>query len=163
MIRVFLVDDHTVLRHGMRILLANRPGLCVVGEAGSGPDLFEQLPTTPTDVVLLDIHLPGMGATAITRQLREQYPGVQVLVLSMEAGVERIAELLDAGARGYVLKTAGLDEVVYGIRTAADGRPFLSCDIGFAALARLRDGVSPPEAFAPEVAGKLSRRETEVL
>ena len=78
MIRIFLVDDHTVLRHGMRALLADRPGLAVVGEAGNGRDLFDQLPTTAADVVLLDVKMPSMGAAEITRQLREKYPATQV-------------------------------------------------------------------------------------
>ena len=167
MIRVFLVDDHTVLRHGMRLLLTDRPGLSVVGEASNGQELFEQLPTTPADVVLLDVNLPGMDAPTITRQLVAQYPAVQVLVLSMEAGIEHIFRLLDAGAQGYVLKSAGLEEIIHGIRMVADGRTFLSCDIGLAALHQLRGQLhhdaSPLAAAGPETPAKLSRRETEVL
>lgn len=165
MIRIFLVDDHTVLRHGMKALLADRPGLTVVGEAGNGEDLFEQLPTTAADVVLLDISMPGMCAAEITRQLREQYPAVQVLVLSMQSEADRIFHMLDAGAQGYVLKTAGLDEIVHGIRTVAAGRPFLCCEVGFAALYKLREAGVPlaGTAAAAEKRGGLSKRETEVL
>ena len=165
MIRIFLVDDHTVLRHGLRALLADRLGLAVVGEAGSGRDLLDQLLTTAADVVLLDLNMPGMGAMEITRQLREEYPDVQVLVLSMQGEVEHISQMLDAGARGYVLKTAGLDEIVHGIRTVAAGRPFLCCEVGFAALHKLREVGLPlaRAATAAEKPGGLSKRETEVL
>ena len=163
MIRVFLVDDHAVLRDGMRLLLADQPGLRIVGEAGNGQALFDQLPTSPADVVLLDLNLPGMSAPAITRQLSEQYPAVQVLVLSMEAGIDHIFELFDAGAHGYVLKSAGLDEIVHGIRTVAAGRPFLSCDIGLAALYQLRRTLEALPVSRPEKSSGLSERETEVL
>ncbi|GAA4026502.1 response regulator transcription factor [Hymenobacter glaciei] len=162
MIRVFLVDDHTVLRSGLRSLLADQPGLTVAGEAGNGLELLEQLPTTPADVVLLDINMPGMDGPETARQLREHYPDVQILVLSMLASTQYIFRMLDAGAAGYLLKSAGLDEIVHGIRTVASGRPFLCSEAGFAALEKLR--TEPSEALNPDPkACSLSKRETEVL
>ena len=162
MIRVFLVDDHTVLRSGLRSLLADQPALSVVGEAGNGLELLEQLPNTPTDVVLLDVNMPGMDGPETARQLQEHYPEVQILVLSMLASTEYIFRMLDAGATGYLLKSAGLDEIVHGIRTVAVGRPFLCSEAGLSALHKLRSVTSEPTA--PEAkTGTLSKRETEVL
>ncbi|MBO2009993.1 response regulator transcription factor [Hymenobacter negativus] len=161
MIRVFLVDDHTVLRTGLHSLLADQPGLSVVGEASNGLELLEQLPNAPTDVVLLDINMPGMDGPETAQQLQEHYPEVQVLVLSMLAGTEYISRMLDAGAAGYLLKSAGLDEIVHGIRTVAAGRPFLCSEAGFAALHKLRSEMNEP--INPEAKTTLSKRETEVL
>ena len=164
MIRVFLVDDHTVLRTGLRSLLVEQPGLSVVGEAGNGQELLDQLPETPADVVLLDINMPVMDGPETARQLRIAYPEVTVLVLSMLDDEKHIFQMLDAGAAGYILKSAGLDEIVHGIRMVVAGRPFLCSEVGFAALNKLRDGGSAPvEEASPKGGGALSRRETEVL
>jgi DNA-binding NarL/FixJ family response regulator len=163
MIHVFLVDDHTVLRTGLRKLLANEPGLTVVGEAGNGLELLAQLPDTPADVVLLDINMPGMNGPETARQLQESYPEIKILVLSMLDGEEYVFQMLDAGATGYILKNAGLDEIVHGIRTVAAGRPFLCSELGYAALNKLRDGVSVPIETDQSKTGVLSKRETEVL
>jgi DNA-binding NarL/FixJ family response regulator len=162
MIRIFLVDDHTVLRSGMRSLLADQPGLSVVGEASNGLELLEQLPTTPTDVVLLDVNMPGMDGPETARQLRERYPHVQILVLSMLASTEHILRMLDVGAKGYLLKSSGLDEIVHGIRMVAADRPFLCSEAGLAALYKLRAQAGEP-ANPEAKTSALSKREIEVL
>lgn len=144
MIRVFLVDDHTVLRRGLRLLLADQPGLVVVGEAGNGLELLEQLPATPADVVLLDINVPGMDGEETTRRLHEQYPAAFVLAMSLLDSAEHILHIFDAGAPGYILKSAGLDEIVHGIRTVATERQFLCSELGLVALHKLCEGHSRP-------------------
>ena len=162
MIRVFLVDDHTVLRRGLRLLLADQPSLVVVGEAGNGLELLEQLPAMPADVVLLDINVPGMDGEETTRQLHEQYPAAFVLAMSILDSAEHILHIFDAGALGYILKSAGLDEIVHGIRTVATERQFLCSELGLVALHKLCEGHSRPAGPA-EKQGALSKRETEVL
>ncbi len=159
MIRVFLVDDHAVLRQGLRVLLATQPGLQVVGEAGSGDELLALLPAGAADVVLLDVHMPGLAAADTLRHLAEAHPAVRVLALSADADLAHIQALLDAGARGYLPKTATLDEIAHGIRTVAAGRPFLSAGVGLEALHRLL--ALPAAGPAPPAA--LSKREGEVL
>ncbi|MCC3154981.1 response regulator transcription factor [Hymenobacter sp. BT770] len=174
MIRVLLVDDHAILRSGLRSLLADQPGLEVVGEAGRGEELLQLLPTTPADVVLLDLNMPGMEGVEIIRQLRAHHPAVQVLVLTVTAGEERVIQMLSAGAHGYLLKSAGLKEMVYGIRTVAAGHTFLCSEVGLATLQKLHEGA---ETMAKQLDGlpvahrlmpadppvTLSRRELEVL
>ncbi|ALW85211.1 hypothetical protein AUC43_08950 [Hymenobacter sedentarius] len=174
MIRVLLVDDHAILRSGLRSLLADQPGLEVVGEAGSGEQLLQLLPTTPADVVLLDLNMPGMEGIEIIRQLRAHHPAVQVLVLTVTAGEERVCQMLSAGAHGYLLKSAGLKETVYGIQTVAAGRTFLCSEVGLATLLKLHEGA---ETMARQLDGlpaghrltptdprvTLSKRELEVL
>ncbi|MGI4737066.1 MAG: response regulator [Janthinobacterium lividum] len=163
MIRVFLVDDHALVRSGLRLLLDAQPDLTIVGEAGSGLELLAQLPTTPTDVVLLDINMPGMDGPETARQLRAHYPAVQVLALSMLDQEAYIYQMLDAGARGYLLKSSGMEEVSAGIRAVAAGEQYLCTAAGMAALHKLRTS-SHLFSSAPEPpAGHLSRRELEVL
>lgn len=125
MIRVFLVDDHALVRSGLRLLLAAQPDFTIVGEAGNGLELLAQLPTTPTNVVLLDVNMPGMGSPETLRHLQAQYPAVRVLVLSMLDQEAYIFQMLDAGARGYLLKSSSLEEISTGIRTVAAGDQFL--------------------------------------
>ena len=163
MIRVFLVDDHHLVRSGLCLLLAAQPDLQIVGEASNGLELLAHLATTPTDVVLLDVNMPGMDGPETTRQLREQHPLVRVLALSMLDQERYIFQMLDAGALGYVLKSAGTEEIVTGIRTVALGGQFLCTNAGLAALHKLREGVYEPAEDASPVPGTLSRRELEVL
>ncbi|RZK61721.1 MAG: response regulator transcription factor [Hymenobacter sp.] len=162
MIRVFLVDDHALVRSGLRLLLSAQPDLLIVGEAANGQELLAQLPTTPADVVLLDMQMPVMNGPETARQLRAQHPAVQVLALSMLDQEEYIWQMLDAGAKGYLLKSAGPEEISTGIRTVAAGGEFLSTTAGLAALHKLRTSLLPPTA-PNSLAGGLSRREQEVL
>ena len=163
MIRVFLVDDHTVLRNGLRSLLADQSDLTVVGEAGDGRELLAKLPTTPTDVVLLDINMPGLNGLDTARQLQKEYPAVRVLVMTMLIDKNHIFQMLDAGAAGYVLKNVGRDELTHGIRMVASGQPFLCAEVGFDALQRLREEKNGPSVAASGKAGVLSKREIEIL
>jgi DNA-binding NarL/FixJ family response regulator len=163
MIRVFLVDDHHIVRSGLHLLLSAQPDLEIVGEASNGLDLLAQLPTTPADVVLLDVNMPGMDGPETARQLRVQYPDIRVLALSMLDKENYIFQMLDAGAHGYLLKSSGVDEIVTGVRTVAAGGQFLCTAAGLTALHKLRDGARPTTGEPAEKPGSLSRREIEVL
>lgn len=167
-IRLFLVEEHLGLRHSLRALLAEQPGLRVVGEASSGPELLARLPTTPADVVLLGLNQPGRGEVETAGQLRAHYPAVQVLVLSVLDAPASVSQLLDAGARGYLLKSDGFEELVHGIRTVAAGRIFLCSGVGLAALHGLREGTAVELGISNITAragllSNLTKRETEVL
>ncbi len=145
MIRLLLVDDHAILRDGLRSLLAAEPGIDVVGEAGNGAELLGLLATTPADVVLMDINMPVLDGFATMPELRQRFPAVKVLVLSMLDNEHYVARMLDAGALGYVLKNAAFREIAYAIRTVAAGHPFLCTDIGLAMLYKALG----PSASAP--------------
>jgi DNA-binding NarL/FixJ family response regulator len=162
MTRVFLVDDHTVLREGLRNLLAHEPDLAVVGEAGNGQELLDQLPSTPTDVVLLDLHMPGLNGLATTQRLREEFPEVRVLILSMEAHELSIGQVLQAGALGYVLKNADRGEIVVAIEAVAAGKRFLCSELGLNMLDKVL-ATPPGSAKLDETNEVLSQREREVL
>lgn len=160
MIRLFLVDDHAVLRDGLRALFSQEGLLRVVGEAENGAQLLAQLPATPCDVVLLDLHMPGLGGLATTQRLHAEFPDVRVLVLSMVDNERAIGQVLAAGALGYVLKNAGHDEILVAVRAVAAGRRFLCSELGLNMLEKVLS--EAPEPAAKPTSG-LSAREQEIL
>lgn len=163
MIRVVLTDDHTILRDGIRALLSLQPDLEVVGEAGNGQELLALLESTSADVVLMDINMPVMDGFAAVEQLRERYPALRVLVLSMLDHENYVHRMLEAGAHGYVLKNADITEISHAIRTVAAGRPFLCTELGLDLLNKLvRISGVVPEGNRMK-SGDLSKRELEVL
>jgi DNA-binding NarL/FixJ family response regulator len=162
MTRLFVVDDHTVLRTGLRALLAQEPGLELVGEAANGQELLDQLPTIPTDVVLLDMNMPVLDGVATARRLHAEYPHLRVLMLSMVDQPRSIGQALAAGAHGYLLKNADKGEIITAIQTVMAGKRFLCSEVGLHLLDTVLAFEAAPPA-APSVASPLSRREQEVL
>ena len=161
MTRVFLVDDHAVLREGLRTLLEQEPDFTVVGEAANGQLLLEQLPATPTDIVLLDLNMPVLGGIATAERLRADYPELRIIILSMVEEPLSIQQALAAGGHGYLLKIASKDEVLTGIRTVMAGRRFLCSEIGLSLLDKVLSSPAAPPVSSTGT--RLSRRELEVL
>jgi DNA-binding NarL/FixJ family response regulator len=162
MTRIFIVDDHTVLRQGLRNLLQHEPALTVVGEAANGQELLDQLLATPTDVVLLDLHMPVLDGLATTQRLREEFPEVRVLILSMEEHELSIDRVMKAGALGYVLKNSDRGEILVAVQAVAAGKPYLCSELGLSMLHKLMTKpVDSPEPVDTD--SKLSQREREVL
>ncbi|RAK66842.1 response regulator [Hymenobacter edaphi] len=160
MIRLLLVDDHTIIRDGIQALLADVPDFQVVGQARNGRELLDTLPDTPADVVLMDLNMPELSGFEAVPLLRQQFPQVRVLILSMLDHEKYVQQVLEAGALGYVLKNASKEEIVHAIRTVAAGKPFLCTEIGLNLLSKLVQGPAAPAAKKPS---DLSNRETEVL
>ena len=119
-IRVFLVDDHLVVREGIRRLLEWDERIEVVGEAGSGEEALEQIDACSAGVVLMDIRLTGIDGIEATRQLRARYPDLKVIVLS-SFGDQYLVGAIEAGANGYIMKTATQPELVHAVVQAAAG------------------------------------------
>ncbi|UYZ58967.1 response regulator [Hymenobacter latericus] len=115
MTRLILADDHAVIRDGIKALLADVPEFEVVGLVNNGQELLDRLADTPADVVLMDLNMPVMSGFDALPLLRERFPEVRVLVLSMLDHEKYVHQVLEAGAMGYVLKNAGKDEIVYAI------------------------------------------------
>lgn len=155
MIRVFIADDHTVLRSGLRLLINSEPDIEVIGEANSGAGALEQIAALSPDVVLMDISLQDMNGVDVIRRLR-QNPAVRcrILVLTMHPEADYLRPALDAGADGYVVKSVADDELLDAIRLVYRGRSFLRAE----AVSLLMDD-SP--AQSPERI--LSEREIEIL
>jgi two-component system, NarL family, nitrate/nitrite response regulator NarL len=149
-IRLMLVDDHPLVRDGLRARLEAVPGLQVVAEADGAESALERAPRAAPDLVLMDIGLRGGNGIEATRRLREAMPGLRVLVLSMHDHPEYVRAALAAGAGGYVLKDSPAEDIVEAIHAVCAGRPYLSAGLTAAA--------APSRGEAP-----LTPREREVL
>jgi DNA-binding NarL/FixJ family response regulator len=124
-IRVILVDDHDVVRTGLKTFLETQPGLVVVGEARDGVQALEIAREVNPDVMVMDISMPGMDGLEATRLLRKFHPQVKVLALTVHADKEYFFEMLASGAVGYVTKEAAVEDLVAAIRAVAEGNVYL--------------------------------------
>ena len=124
--RVLLVEDHAVLRDGIKALVADEEDIEIVGEAGNGRDALECIPLIQPDVVLMDLSMNGLNGIDATAQIQRDYPDVRVVILSMHDHEEHIFQALRAGAMGYVLKQSDSAELLIAIRAAVAGGSFLS-------------------------------------
>ena len=156
-IRVLIVDDHAVVRSGLRLLLEAEEGLEPVGEAGDARDAIFQARALKPDVILLDIVMPEQTGLDALPQLRHENPDAKVLVLSMQDEPRYVREAFAAGASGYVLKEAADNEVVAAVREVAGGGRYVNPALG----ARLVAAEAEAERLADE--DPLSDREREVL
>jgi DNA-binding NarL/FixJ family response regulator len=148
-IRVLLVDDHPVVRVGLRGMLQTADDIDVIGEAASGQEALRMVAAMRPDVVLMDLRMPGTDGATATAQLAERHPQARVLVLTTYHTDGDIVRAIEAGAKGYLLKDAPIDTLVAAVRSAARGETVLAPPIA----ARLR---------APAT-DQLTRREVEVL
>jgi two-component system response regulator NreC len=154
-ITIVLADDHEVVRAGLRLLLDDEPGLAVVGEAGDVSQAERRVAAHRPGVLVLDVNMPDGSSIPAIPRLRAASPGTRVVVLTMQSDPELAREALRAGAIGFVLKEAAREELIQAVRLAADGRTYLSPELG-AKLA-----TAPPQ---PDVSpDNLSVRELEVL
>jgi DNA-binding NarL/FixJ family response regulator len=160
-VRVVLVDDHELFRGGLRDLLEAQ-GLMVVGEASTGEDGVGLTGELAPDVVVMDLNMPGISGVDATRQILEQAPLARVLVLTISAEDSDVMDAMMAGACGYLLKDAAVEELVSGVRAAAAGESSISPRIATKVLARLRRDATEREENARTHTG-LSEREIEVL
>jgi two-component system response regulator NreC len=124
-IRVMICDDHTILREGIRLLLNSQPDIEVVAEAVDGREAVDKARSVKPDVILMDIAMPFLNGLEATRQIRRDNPNARVLVLTMYESDEYVAQMLEAGAAGYVLKKVAGSELVYALRAVYQGEAFL--------------------------------------
>ncbi|MGE8174749.1 response regulator transcription factor [Pseudomonas sp. B21-017] len=150
-IRLALVDDHTLVRDGIRALLSVIPTVTVVGEAENGADAMVMVEHCNPDLLLVDINLPDINGLELTRKIRDRFPTLKVLVLSMYDSKEYVSESLRSGASGYVLKNAPSREIVAAIEAIKNGGTFYSAEIAQKLL--LDDGII----------NELTPRESQVL
>src|SRR3954465_1121380 len=160
-IHVVLVDDHDLFRGGLRDILEDQ-GVKVVGEADNGEDGTALVAELAPDVVVMDLNMPGIGGIEATRRVAAQTPATRVLVLTISSDDDSILQAMMAGASGYMLKDASVEELIAGIRAAAAGESSISPRIASKLLVWLRDGQA--ERSEPDnPPGDLSEREIEVL
>ena len=160
-LRVLLVDDHDLFRTGLRNLLEEQ-GVEIIGEAGDGALAVAQVRELAPDVVVMDLNMPGMTGVEATREITSIAPLTRVLVLTISDHDTDVLDAILAGACGYLMKDASIDELMDGIRAAAIGESLISSHIAGKVLQRVRATSSQPE-MAETIRTELSDREIEVL
>jgi len=157
-IRVLIVDDHKVVRQGLRFLLEQEDGIEVVGECADGPSAVQAVRTLEPTVVLLDLYLPELDGIGVLAQIKQDRPATEVLVLTSSSDDEHLLAAVRAGALAYLPKTAGVDQVAESVRAAARGESLLDPRTAARLVREVRDG---PARRRP--LDRLSPREVEVL
>jgi DNA-binding NarL/FixJ family response regulator len=152
-IRILIVDDHPVVRDGLRIMLESQPDFQVLGEAADGAAALKLVEAQQPDLILMDLRMPVMDGVAATRLIKSRQPGIQVLVLTTYDSDADILPAIEAGATGYLLKDAAREDLYHAIRAAARGETVLAPLVASRLVGRIRLPVDE----------KLSSRELEVL
>ena len=158
-IRVLLADDHTILRLALRVLLTREPDLEVVADASSGAEALRLAAELTPDVIVMDISMPGMDGIEATRRLVAAVPGVHVLALSTHLERHFVSQMLAAGAKGYVAKSADGEQLLQAIRTVAQNRVYLCPEVASIAAGSM-GGQASDQTLEGE---RLEGREREVL
>lgn len=159
-IRVFLLDDHEVVRRGVHDLLEDEPGITVVGEAATAEQALVRVPALRPDVAVLDVRLPDGDGVTVCRELRSTMPDLACLMLTSFDDEEALLDSIMAGAAGYVLKQIQGSDLVTAVRTVARGQSLLDASATTKLMARLRGGQPAEE---PEMLPGLTDREREIL
>jgi len=164
LITVLIVDDHKIIRDGIKSLLQDVENIKILGEASNGLEAIEFFKNQPTDVVIMDIRMPEMSGIETTKYLTENYPGVKVLALTMHDEEAFIYKMLNAGASGYLLKNVGKEEFVTAINKIYKGENYFSLDMATKMITNLM--FAKPNDTAEHVEDndmQLTKREIEVI
>lgn len=156
-VRIALVDDHPIVLAGIRALLEGMPEVELVGEANTGATGLKAICDCSPDIAVIDLSLPDISGMELARQIRKQCPHVKVIALTVHEDRAYVHPVLEAGARGYLLKRSAADELLRAIRTVNQGDIYLDPTIAEKAV------VSAPALASNEDSGELSRREEDVL
>ncbi|RME51713.1 MAG: DNA-binding response regulator [Caldilineae bacterium] len=159
-IRLLLVDDHEIVRAGLRMLFQAETDIEIVGEVGSGAEAIEAVGTLKPDVVLMDVVMAGMNGIEATRRIKAAYPDTAVLALTMHEDEQYFFEMLQAGASGYVPKRAAPDDLVSAVRIVHQGNVFLYPSLAKVLVRRYLNGAA---ATPDPLLEQLTPREREVL
>jgi two-component system response regulator NreC len=161
MIKLFLVDDHTIVRDGIKALLADHPDFLIIGEAQSGDILLELLKQNKPDIILMDIALPGKSGIVLCRLIKELYPDIRILFLSMYTTEEFAVNAVQAGASGYLPKNISQAELLLAIRTIYAGEDYYSKVISDILLKHYL--LTTKASQVNTQSEPLSKRENEIL
>jgi DNA-binding NarL/FixJ family response regulator len=159
-IRVIILDDHQIIRDGLRALLTGAGNIETVAEAGTAEEFLQQIEKHPANVALVDISLPGISGIRLTGQLAISHPDLKVLILSMHLNEEYITNALKAGALGYLAKNTTRDELIAAINRVAEGQKYLGKDVSEVITNGYIQRVNIDAAAEKE---QLSKRELEIL
>jgi DNA-binding NarL/FixJ family response regulator len=162
-IRIFLVDDHQLVRDGIKALLVSAEDLTILGEASSGHECFEKIAMSPPDILILDISLPDTNGIEITRRISVEYPDTRVLILSMYTSEDFIFNSVKAGARGYLPKNTSREELLDAIHAIYEGEEFFSDSISRIMLKSYVRKAKEDDTATQGGTVPLTTREIEIL
>jgi DNA-binding NarL/FixJ family response regulator len=158
--KIIHADDHQIFRESLKLLFSFEEDIEVIGEASNGTQVMDALKTLQPDLILMDVSMNGMGGVETSRLIKKDYPQIKILILSMNSEREHILGALEAGVDGYLLKSAGKNEVLRAIRAVYDGSSYYSKAVTDEIISQLNQQNHPKKAKINEA---LSAREIEVL
>lgn len=161
MIRIALVDDHSLFRRGMKLLLASHPDVEVVADVASGEEFLAVLDEVCPDVVFMDYYMPGLNGAETTEQALVRYPEMKIITLSMFGDNAYYTRMMECGAKGFLLKDSEFDEVIEAVKTVSEGGTYFSASL----LRSLSNSIKVPHLPMSNIAeqDRLSEREIEIL
>jgi len=127
--KVFIVDDHQMVIDGIKLMIEGQPDLCIVGSSTQPLEVADLLEHTPVDILITDVGMPGMSGVELSRAVKSRYPHIKIMALSMFGDSQVVAEMIDAGISGYVLKNAGKKELIEALIKIAEGQKYFDQDI----------------------------------
>ena len=160
LIKIILVDDHPMMRDGLRYAIQTQPDMKVVAEAGNGVAALDVVGQHKPDLILMDISMPGANRIDVSLQIRNLYPQIKIIILSGLADEGYVSQTIKAGLNGYMLKANAATELISAIRAVMDGHMFLSPEVTCAVMAQYKEFLNTKSTPA---ASLLSKRELEVL
>jgi DNA-binding NarL/FixJ family response regulator len=167
MINVFIAEDHKIVREGLISMFKDERDIAVVGEAENGQEALEKIEGLDVNVMLVDINMPLMNGTELTRHLSEHHKNIKILALSMMEHENYVSQILEAGATGYLLKNTGREELKYALKRVSSGETYISHKIAASMIKKLADQSRINEAASAMPTSKLdidlSDRELEIL
>jgi DNA-binding NarL/FixJ family response regulator len=161
-LRILIADDHELVRRGLKVLLSPRPNWIVCGEAISGREAVALATQHQPDIVIMDISMPGLNGLEATRKIRKALPKTQVLILSLHYSDQLVRDVIDAGARGYLLKSDASRDILNAVEALASHRPFFTSGAAQIVLDGFCKQGSAPERI-PVKGQRLSSREREIV
>lgn len=150
MIKVFIVDDHPFVREGLKTFLETQPDIEIIGEAGDGETAVSQMMTTPPDVAVIDLHLPGMSGVELTKAIRDKGLTTQIIILSSFCEDDEVIAAIDAGALSYLMKDSAPIKLVEAIRSAQNGEPVLHPRVAKKLMQQVKRDLALPEPLTPK-------------
>lgn len=162
-IQVLLVDDHTVVRNGLRSILENTEDIEVIGEAATGEEALDKIPLLRPQIMLVDISMPGISGIELVRKVVKQWVGIRPIMLSMHNDDAYILKSVEAGAYGYLLKDATRDEILAALRTVKNGDKYFNASVAAVIANGYLSQIQKGEKVAESRKSLLSKKEKEVL
>lgn len=161
--KILIVDDHEVVRDGLKNILTSLDNIAIAGEAGNGEDAVKMYSTLKPDIVIMDISMPGMNGIEATRVIKEKDPDARILILTMHDNQEYLNQIIRSGAKGFILKNTDKEELLEAVRTVAGGENFFSKDISKLIIDNYIRTAKETEKGDAYKEVPLTKREIEIL